>query len=151
MGHNYFGHPIGTAPAEFPVQELLRAECVAGSGLKGDRFFNYKENYKAQVTFFSLEVYQLLCDRLQVTDRSPSVFRRNIIVSGVDLNSLIGKVFYLQGISFYGVGEARPCHWMNEAFAPGAENLMFGRGGLRARILSNGYLIGNIACAKSPT
>ncbi len=33
-----------------------------------------------------------------------------------------------------------PCHWMNTAIAPGAEAALQGRGGLRARILSNGIL-----------
>jgi MOSC domain-containing protein YiiM len=43
-------------------------------------------------------------------------------------------------VAFAGTGEARPCHWMNHAVAPGAEDWLKGRGGLRARVLSDGEL-----------
>jgi len=43
-------------------------------------------------------------------------------------------------MEFKGIEECRPCAWMDQAFAPGAEQLLKGRGGLRARILSNGFL-----------
>jgi hypothetical protein len=52
-GHNFFGHH-GQPPDEHPVVELPRIRCVAGSGIEGDRFFDYKPDYKGQVTFFAL-------------------------------------------------------------------------------------------------
>jgi MOSC domain-containing protein YiiM len=58
----------------------------------------------------------------------------------VDLNELIGKQFELQGVQFEGVCECRPCHWMNTAIGPGAEDALRGFGGLRARILTGGIL-----------
>jgi MOSC domain-containing protein YiiM len=138
-GHNFFGHH-GKLPGEAPMVEVESVECVAGKGLRGDRFFGYKENYKGQATFFSLETYEHVCEQLKVTHRDSSVFRRNIIVSGVDLNSLIGEEFELQGVRFRGMQECSPCHWMDHAFAEGAERALRGHGGLRARILSDGVL-----------
>jgi len=70
----------------------------------------------------------------------PGVTRRNVISVGVDLNSLIGEEFEVQGVRFAGVCECSPCYWMDLAIAPGAEMLLKGRGGLRARILSDGVL-----------
>ena len=35
--------------------EVEAAECVAGKGIAGDRFFAYKPDYKGQVTFFAWE------------------------------------------------------------------------------------------------
>ena len=137
--HNYFGHhgqPAGTAP----VVEVDEARLVAGKGIEGDRFFEWKEDYKGQVTFFSQEVYESLCAEFQVWDRGPEVFRRNIIVSGVDLNALIGGEFEVQGQRFLGMAECSPCHWMDEAFHPGAEVSLKSRGGLRAQVLSSGVL-----------
>jgi MOSC domain-containing protein YiiM len=58
----------------------------------------------------------------------------------VDLKELIGVDFELQGVQFRGTGHCAPCHWMNDAFAPGAEEFLAGRGGLRARILSDGRI-----------
>lgn len=137
--HNYFGHhekPAGAAPTIACDQ----VECVAGKGLKGDRFFGWKDDYKGQVTFFAEEVWEQLCEQLQVADKDPSVFRRNIITRGVDLNSLIGKEFEVQGIRFLGTQEAAPCYWMNQAFAEGAEKALHGKGGLRAKVLTDGTL-----------
>ena len=66
--------------------------------------------------------------------------RRNVLISGVDLNQWIGKEFKLQGVRFLGVEECRPCAWMDQAFAPGTHSWLMGRGGLRARILTDGIL-----------
>jgi MOSC domain-containing protein YiiM len=137
--HNFFGHHE-QPPGDAPMVEVDSVECVAGKGLRGDRFFAYKENYKGQVTFFSLETYDRVCEQFQVSHRDSSVFRRNIIVSGVDLNSLIGEEFELQGVRFLGTQECSPCHWMDLAFAEGAERALKGHGGLRARILTDGVL-----------
>ena len=137
--HNYFGHH-GQPAGQSPVIELNEASLVAGKGIEGDRFFGWKEDYKGQITFFSHEVYKDLCASLGVTGVPPSVFRRNVIVSGIDLNSLIGQEFDLQGIRFRGICECSPCYWMDQAFHPGAESALKGRGGLRARILTSGIL-----------
>jgi MOSC domain-containing protein YiiM len=138
-GHNFFGHQ-GQAAGEYPTIEVDEVECVAGKGLTGDRFFNFKENYKGQATFFSAEVFDEICRELGVQGKLAGVTRRNVITRGVDLNTLIGKQFAVQGVQFEGVGECSPCHWMNDAIAPGAESALQGRGGLRVRILSSGKL-----------
>lgn len=137
--HNYFGHhekPAGTAA----TLECEEVECVAGKGLRGDRFFGWKDDYKGQVTFFAEETWERLCEQLQVADKGPGVFRRNIVTRGADLNSLIGKAFEVQGIKFLGTQEAAPCYWMNQAFGDGAERALRGQGGLRAKVLSDGVL-----------
>jgi MOSC domain-containing protein YiiM len=138
-GHNFFGHH-GHAPDDFPVIEVLTVECVAGHGIRGDRFFDYQQDYKGQITFFSLEVFDELCGALKLQDCSSALVRRNVMTRGVDLISLIGKEFEVQGVHFLGTDECRPCHWMNHAIAPGAEEFLKGRGGLRAQILSDGVL-----------
>ena len=120
--------------------EVAEIECVAGQGIKGDRFFGFKENYKGQITFFAQEVFEALCAELKLSGKSPGVTRRNVIVAGADLNALIGKEFEIQGVKFCGVAECSPCHWMDQAFAPGAEKFLQNRGGLRAQILTNGTL-----------
>lgn len=120
--------------------ECKEVKCVAGRGLEGDRFFDFKENYKGQVTFFANEVYEQLCAEFGVWDRPPSVFRRNIITAGADLPGLIGEEFDVQGVRFLGTGESAPCEWMNVAFGPGAEERLKGSGGLRAKILTDGIL-----------
>ncbi len=138
-GHNYFGRH-GQEPATHPIRQVEELECVAGHGIRGDRFFNYKPDYKGQITFLSREVFDDVCRALAAGPKSPEVTRRNVITEGVDLNQLIGRRFTLQGVEFEGVCECSPCYWMNRAIAPGAEEALKGRGGLRARILTSGTL-----------
>src|SRR4051812_43570465 len=138
-GHSYVGrHGLGSVPRV--IEEVDSVECVAGRGLRGDRFFDHKENYKGQVTLFSIEVFQELCAALNLPHARPTALRRNLLVSGLDLNELIGRQFELQGVLLEGTEECRPCYWMDEALGPGAEAWLRGRGGLRCRILSDGWL-----------
>ena len=138
-GHNFVGR-YGQEPDDFPIIEVATVECVAGRGLRGDRYFDFKTDYKGQVTFFSLEVFDELCAALQVKGIPASVVRRNIFTRTVDLNTFIGQDFEVQGVRFHGTEESRPCGWMNLAIVPGAKEFLKGRGGLRARILSDGVL-----------
>ena len=137
--HNFQGYH-GRDPGVEPTQDVHEVECVKGAGLKGDRFFNHKPDFKGQITFFSREVYETLCNEFAVLDKGLDVFRRNIIVSGIDLNTLIDQEFEVQGIRFFGTEEAAPCYWMDQAFCVGAHEALKGYGGLRARILSSGTL-----------
>ncbi|MBL9175352.1 MAG: molybdenum cofactor biosysynthesis protein [Verrucomicrobiales bacterium] len=138
-GHNFFGHH-GEPAGRHPIREVRKVHCIAGRGLEGDRFFDFKRDYKGQITFFALETHRDLVRRLGLRGRACSVYRRNVITRGVDLNALIGTEFELQGIRFEGTGECTPCEWMDEAFGPGAHAALEGRGGLRARILTSGIL-----------
>ncbi len=138
-GHNFFGHH-GKPPGAHPLLSLDTAVCRAGRGIEGDRFFDHEADYRGQITFFSAEVYQDLCRALYVWDKHPGVFRRNVITAGDDLNSYVRRDFEIQGVRFRGVVECSPCHWMDTAFGPGSEAQLRGRGGLRARILSDGVL-----------
>lgn len=138
-GHNFFGHHDQPA-GQNPVVAVEQIECVAGRGIRGDRFFDYKENYKGQITFFAMEVLEGLRRELNLPDAPPQATRRNAFVRGADLNALIGAEFEVQGVRFAGVEESKPCHWMNLALGPGAEEWLRGRAGLRCRILTDGVL-----------
>ena len=139
-GHNYFGHhhqPAGT----HPVVSVEAIECVAGRGIRGDRFFDFKQDYKGQITFFAWETLRRLRQEFGLPDADPASTRRNVITRGVDLNQLIGEEFEIQGVRFAGTEECRPCYWMNQAFRDErVEAWLRGQGGLRARILTDGVL-----------
>jgi MOSC domain-containing protein YiiM len=137
--HNYFGHH-GQPAGKAPTIEVDHVDCVAGRGIRNDRFFDYKENYKGQITFFSQEAYEELCRDLGIYDKPVSVFRRNVVISGLDLAEWFDAEFEVQGVRFRGMGECKPCYWMDQTFGAGAEEALQGRGGLRAVILSDGVL-----------
>ncbi len=139
-GHNYFGR-YGKSSLSHEIEELTRIELVAGKGVREDRFFDYEEDYKGQITFFDWAIYERVKGEVVKGEMEPSKFRRNVLMEGVDLNSLIGKRFSLNGVVFTGSCECKPCFWMDEACADGAFEFLKGRGGLRARILNDGELV----------
>lgn len=140
-GHNYFGHH-GKPPSKNEMLPVETVECVAGRGLMGDRFFDHKPDYKGQITFFAYENLEGMWEELGVPaeQRNPAATRRNVLTRGADLNAFIGQEFEVQGVSFLGTEECRPCYWMNGAIHEQAEAWMKGRGGLRAKILTDGQL-----------
>jgi molybdopterin synthase catalytic subunit len=141
-GGNDFRGRHGLGRLEHEIRRVAEVECVAGMGLRGDRYFGYKPDFKGQVTFFEAPLVDAVRERFSRPELSAAVFRRNLIVEGVELREWVGRRFRFQGIEFEGSEECRPCYWMDEAVAPGAEEFLKGdcRGGLRARILSHGVL-----------
>lgn len=139
-GHNYVGHH-GKPASGNPIIEQESIELVAGRGIRGDRFFDWKEDFKGQITFLDQTVVEAVRGHAGNPGLPASTFRRNVVIEGLDLNSLIGRRFELGGIELEGSEECRPCYWMDEACGtPGTEDLMRGRGGLRCRIRSSGTL-----------
>lgn len=153
-GHNYFGR-YGMDSLGHKIDERESLELVAGKGIVGDRFFEYEEDYKGQITFFDWAVYEKVKHDIVKGELEPSKFRRNVILAGVNLKSLIGKIFSINGVRFSGSSECSPCFWMDEACAEGTYEFLKGKGGLRARILDDGELrtgvfelkkLGNVIC-----
>ncbi len=132
--HNYFTREkfdVGTAP-NFEHDEV---ELELGRGIMDDRF----EFSKYPLTFISEEVTIAVCRSLEIEYR-PSLFRRNIVISGVNLNQLIGKRFFIGDVEFEGIEHCAPCTWMNAVMKKGAYKLMIGRGGMRAKVTKGGFL-----------
>lgn len=140
-GNDFRGHH-GMPRGAHGIRSLPEVECVAGMGLKGDRYFGYKPDFKGQVTFLDADAVEAVRSHFNRPDLSSGEFRRNLVVRGVELSQWVGKRFLFQGVLFEGTEECKPCYWMNDAVASGAEEFLQARfrGGLRARILSDGVL-----------
>jgi len=140
-GHDFRGrHGLGRE--HHGIQPVDQVECVAGMGLRGDRYFGMKQDFKGQISFIDCKAVERVRTTFGKPELAAELFRRNIVVEGVDLSTWVGRKFRLQGVEFEGSEECKPCYWMDEAIAPGTEDLLkdgFG-GGLRARILSDGVL-----------
>lgn len=138
-GHDFRGRH-GQDALRHEVEDRDGIECVAGRGIRGDRYFDFKEDFKGQITFFDAAVYEALKEKLALPDLEASAVRRNVVVKGVDVNSLVGKRFRIGEVVFEGAEEAAPCYWMDRVCAEGAEEFLKGKGGLRARIREGGVL-----------
>lgn len=139
-GHNYYGHH-GKPPGEHEIVDHPSIELIADRGIPGDRFFDWKENYKGQITFIDQKVVEDIRAHADNPELPAAAFRRNVVIEGVDLNQLIGTTFRIGDVLLQGTEECRPCYWMDQACGKeGTEELMKGRGGLRCRILEDGEL-----------
>ena len=138
-GHDFVGR-YGKGRENHGIQPCESITCTAGMGIEGDRYYGHKEDYKGQITFFSEDVAAALEAHLNISDLDRSAMRRNVLVAGVDLNSLIGKRFQLGELVLTGSEECAPCFWMNEAVGEGAHEWLRGKGGLRCRIEKSGVL-----------
>ena len=137
-GHNYYGR-YGKGSLSHSIVERDQVELVAGSGIVGDRFFDYKEDYKGQITLFSQSTVEAVRNDLGYAVTA-DLFRRNVVLEGMSAEELIGKRFRIGELEFTGSCEAAPCFWMDEACGEGTHEFLKGRGGLRARITAGGVL-----------
>lgn len=142
-GHNYFGKPKD-GPGEHPTLDVAEVEARAGRGLVGDRYFGVPAHYDAQITFIAWEVFSALRAEFNRPDLSPILTRRNIVLAGAALNQLIDQEFSLDfgehQVRFLGAKPCHPCAWMEVMLGEGSHQFLRGRGGLRARILTDGRL-----------
>jgi len=115
-----------------------------GRGIEGDRYYNKPAHRRGQVTIMSAESIDHVAETLGVEGLDPLLARRNVVVRGVRIDPVRGHDLSLDtgdGPVLLGSRtDARPCGWMNDVFAPGAQKAMRGRGGLRCEALSSGTL-----------
>jgi MOSC domain-containing protein YiiM len=127
----------GTAPTHSPES----IECHKGRGVVGDRYYDFKKEYGGQVSIMSEEA--LLKMRAELGHSADfAVFRRNLIVSGIDPLCLIGEKFSIGEVEFEGNSDCNPCAWMDFAAGDGTYAWLEKnrKGGLRAKVLNNGTL-----------
>ncbi len=132
--HHYFTRKkfdIGSAP----TYELEKVALEPHRGIEGDRF----EFSTYPLTFMSEEVMRSVCEE-NALPYDPSLFRRNIVISGINLNQLINKRFVIGDVTFEGIEYCSPCTWMNAVMKKGVYRAMSGRGGLRAKVIKAGVL-----------
>ena len=147
-GHSYWFHAKDPAAGVGPHPTLTHdaVTVVAGQGIEGDRFFGKVSKLTSAVSFVAAEAVEEVAAELGRPPDAldPVLMRRNVVVRGIDLNALRRQRFSLrQGdvvLRFEAAGETSPCAWMDWALAPGARDLLRGRGGLRASPLTSGVL-----------
>jgi hypothetical protein len=132
---------------------LERAEIIAGEGIVGDRYAlglgafsktKPKIRHISLITLSGIENANAQLRAKQQTLFGEGDTRRNLVISGIsedELNSLVGKIFYLGGIAFKGTELCEPCQRpANLLKRPDFMNVFENRGGLRAEALDSGIL-----------
>lgn len=120
------------------MREVDDAEAVAGAGLVGDRYKG--GSGKRSVTLLQAEHLPVIAALAGKSEIPPTLFRRNLLVSGIPLIALKGRRFMIGDVLLEGTGPCDPCSRMEDALGRGGYNAMRGMGGLCARILGSGTL-----------
>jgi len=133
---------IGPSDSLAPVGS---AKAVAGQGLLGDRHFFPGGAAPGQaLTLIEAEV-------LAEVGLTGAQSRRQVVVSGVRLNELIGRRFTVGEVECIGVEICEPCLHLQQLTRPGIIKDMVHRGGLNADILSGGTIsVGDPVAAVQP-
>ena len=131
---------IGVRPSrEEPMNSLDSVEVCLENGLVGDRFAG-EAGAKRQVTLIQKEHLAVIQAILGCDEIEPETLRRNILVSGINLQSLKNKRFSIGDVVLLGTGNCPPCSKMETALGPGGYNSMRGHGGLTASVVADGKI-----------
>jgi MOSC domain-containing protein YiiM len=130
---------IGIRPSKrMPVQPVEDAFAEAGRGLRGDHRAARAGSHR-QVTLIQHEHLAVIAELLgRDSAAPPELLRRNVVVSGVNLLSLMKGRFRIGEALLEGTGPCEPCDRMDEALGAGGQTAMCGHGGITAVILEGG-------------
>ena len=117
-----------------------QAYLEKGKGIVNDRYYgNFKEK-KEQVTLISLEEINKFNRQIN-QNIEPKDFRRNIIVSGVDLNQLINKQIKINNITLKIHEICQPCKYLQDQLKiQSLVKILVNKSGVRAEIITSGML-----------
>ena len=117
-----------------------QAYLEKGKGIVNDRYYeNFKEK-KEQVTLINLEEINNFNKQVQ-QNIEPKDFRRNIIVSGIDLNKLIDKQIKINQVILKIHEICQPCKYLQDKLKlPRLVKLLVNKSGVRAEIITSGNL-----------
>jgi len=75
---------------------------------------------------------------LPAVDVTPANLRRNLVISGINLNALVKQVVVIGDVQMEITGLCHPCKKLEQQLGLGVFNALRGHGGLTAKILSSG-------------
>jgi hypothetical protein len=142
---------IHIAPgASYEMEELPEAECIAGRGIVGDRYYNGAGTYspKPDVREVTL-IEQEALDALSRNDPplqdgpialAPGDHRRNLTVIGVPLNHLVGRRFRVGDVILRGGRLNFPCKYLEELLGVPLFLPLYNRSGLNCGIERGGII-----------
>ncbi|MCW8885949.1 MAG: MOSC domain-containing protein [Motiliproteus sp.] len=122
------------------ILKVDQAQALAGFGLEGDHRCGGTEGSARQVTLISSEYIRLIETYLDCENISPERLRRNLVVSGINLNALRHQRFRIGEAEFEATAHCHPCSRMEKELGKGGVAAMLGHGGICARIVQSGLI-----------
>lgn len=136
--------------ASYEMEELAEAECVAGRGIVGDRYFIGNGTYSGrpdvrEVTLIEQEALDAIARNdppLQegAIALAPEEHRRNLTVRGVPLNHLVGRRFRVGEVILRGGRLNFPCKYLENLLDRPLYLPLYNRSGLNCGIEKGGII-----------
>jgi MOSC domain-containing protein YiiM len=129
---------IGIRPSKKAALQSIVSVLVTDQGLEGDHYSG-KSGHR-HVTLIQAEHLEAV-GAILGKEVTPDLTRRNIMVSGINLLSLIDKQFQIGNeVILQTTGLCQPCSRMEENLGFGGYNAMRGHGGITARVIQGGTI-----------
>ncbi len=123
-----------------PMREVSSVLAIAERGLEGDHRVDKTPGSARQVTLISAEFTEQIGHFLGSETPHPSLLRRNLMVSGINLHALRYQRFTIGEALFEARALCHPCSRMESALGKGGVAAMLGHGGLCCTILRSGHV-----------
>jgi len=130
-----------------PMREVEEVGVVEYAGLEGDRYAGLRGAFSRSGRKVIRHISIIEKEAIERANENrdapfePTDTRRNIVVSGIRLNALVGKEFFIGKIRMKGVELCEPCDRPSKLCGkPGFKEAFAGFGGLRAEVLTSGVM-----------
>ncbi len=127
---------IGLRPVRRATMVKVEQATLTEDGLVGD----HGRPGKRAVTLIQQEHLTVIGSFLGVPPVDPSLLRRNLVVSGLNLLTLKGRTVRIGDATMFITGPCAPCSRMEEAFGRGGYSAVRGHGGVTANVLAPGII-----------
>jgi len=141
----YFPNPgkvewIGIRPSKISdVEQKPYIKAITDHGLEGDKA-GQKAGGKRQVTLFQAEYLAVIHSLLPQAHINFADLRRNIVVSGINLNALKDCTVQIGHSTLEITGFCHPCSKLEAQLGQGVFNALRGHGGLTAKVIEGGLI-----------
>jgi MOSC domain-containing protein YiiM len=130
---------IGIRPIRRESVQVVETITVSEEkGIVGDHYSGQSGN--RHVTLIQAEHLPVVAALTGRDTLDPSLVRRNIVVSGLNLLALKDKQIQLGDVVLQITGQCHPCSKMETALGPGGYNAMRGHGGMTAKVVKGGVI-----------
>ena len=121
------------------IDEKPFIEATKGRGLVGDKA-GERAGGKRQVTLIQAEYIDVIRSLLPSAEIDFAALRRNIAISGINLNALKDCTIRVGQARLEITGLCHPCGKLEEQLGEGVFNALRGHGGLTAKVTGGGLI-----------
>ena len=134
-----------TGAAAGPMRRVPAVEAVAGVGLTGDRYalaggtWAQYPDLEKQVTLIDSDDVAAVAAETG-SELTAGDTRRNLVTTGADLPSLVGRWFTVGDVLLFGMKRCPPCTHLERLTGVRLVKAMVHRGGINAAVFAGGQI-----------